>query len=190
MNRGARVSVLGLFGVVLAGCGGAGAGAGTVAGNDGGAVATDAFSCGIPCFFDVLSACPASGSCMTEARSMGVASCYANGVRESAERNPTSNSTTVTHTKADGTTCWSYEVPVGDGGVPSYPLEVTYKDGSGRAFGTVIWEGPPSDLQRAVTITCPGSPPEKLNPKCILDMLGATGLAPDGSQRCVAGRCR
>jgi hypothetical protein len=182
----ASLSLICLALVVTAdsGCGGAG----EHTGHDG-SVTADAFSCGIGCFFDVLASCEPSGSCKTASLPNGVTSCYANGVRESATSAPMSTSTTVWATKPDGTTCWSYEIPHFGRGATPETLEVTYKDSAGRAFGTVMLVRATDGPLRAVSITCPGESPQQLNPRCILDMYGASGLAPDGSQRCSPGRC-
>lgn len=126
---------------------------------------------------------------MTASLPNGVSSCYANGVRESATSDPMSMSTTVSAMKADGTICWSYEVLHDGSGAPPDTVEVIYKDGDGRAFGTVREERQPGGFLRAVSITCPGGSPQPVNAGCILNTFGASGLAADGSQRCTPGRC-
>jgi hypothetical protein len=143
---------------------------------------TDA--CNLPrCFLDVISACIPQGTCKTQSMSTSSTTCWSNGVKQVASVDFNSMSSTVKYTKPDGSTCWYYEMPYTGAGVPD-KITVSYKDGSGRVFSTLTYDGTTGQ----VAVACPGGQPQPLNALCLATMMSGSGMAAD-PEECPAGTC-
>jgi len=164
------------------GAAGLGAGGGVGLGGSGGAAA-----CNVPsCLLDVITSCVPQGSCKTQISGNAFTICYANGVSQIGSFDFMSNTSTLRVTKPDGSTCWSYDMPVG-ATLPE-KLVVDYKDGTGRTFATLTYDTTTGE----VAVACPGSPPQSLRGACagaMMPMMSGGSSAGPAMDACSTGTC-
>jgi hypothetical protein len=168
--------------------GGSGAGGSGAGGSGGGTVPLTGACANLTCLnplVDLLSGCPASGTCTQQTTVVGTSAavnmCYSNGVKMSEAMDASMTSMTMT-VKNGSSVCYTMAI---SNMTSTTAMTIAVKNPSGTTVATIATDSSGNDV-----VTCPGGTPTVIDSTCGSDASSTSSAVPGATTgACTTGTC-